>query len=124
MKEGYNSVISLNDLLLKVNIGVTNEERDRPQDIKISFKLFYKDYPEGCLTDEINETDCYHKISEIASEYCKNNEVKLLEYICFGLHKKIRKVVAEDVKIWVKIEKCNPPIAGMLGGTSFEYADF
>jgi dihydroneopterin aldolase len=124
MKEGYNSIVSLNDLLLKVNIGETKKERDIQQDKKIRFKLFYKNYPEGCITDEITETDCYHKIAEISSNYCHNNNVRLLEYLCFGLHKKIREVVASDVKIWVKIEKCNPPIAGMLGGTSFEYADF
>jgi len=124
MKEGYNSVVSLNDLLIKANIGVTNEERDVPQDVKISFKLFYKDRPEGCKTDNIEDTVCYHKIANIVSNYCKVNKVSLLEYLCFELHKKIREVAPDNIKIWLKAEKCNPPIEGMLGGACFEYADF
>jgi dihydroneopterin aldolase len=124
MKEGYNSVVSLNDMQLKMNIGVTSEERDLPQDIKVSFKFFYKEFPMGCNTDNIDDTVCYHKVSDIVSNYCKSNKVKLLEYLCFKLHKEIKKITPDDVTLWIKIEKCHPPIEGMLGGTSFEYADF
>ncbi|MDA0781705.1 MAG: dihydroneopterin aldolase [Rickettsiales bacterium] len=124
MKEGYNSVISLEGLLLKVNIGITEQERDIPQDIKISLKFFYKDFPSGCNTDNIADTVCYHKIADIVTSYCKSNKVKLLEYLCLGLHRKIRLIAPEDVVIWIRVEKCNPPIDGMLGGTSFEYGDF
>jgi dihydroneopterin aldolase len=124
MKEGYSSVVSLNDLMMKVNIGVTEEERNTVQDIKISFKLFFKTPPLACETDDLNDTVCYHKISGIVEEHCKANKVKLLEYLCLQLHKRVREVVDSSIKIWIKIEKCNPPIEGLVGSTSFEYCDF
>lgn len=124
MKDGYNYVVSLNDLLIKANIGVTAAEREIPQDIKISFKLLFNKMPKACETDDIADTVCYHEIAQIALSHCNNEKVKLLECLCFGLYKKIRNVVASDIKIWIKTEKCNPPIEGMLGGTCFEYSDF
>ena len=124
MKEGYNSVISLDELLLKVHLGITEKEQSVPQDVKISFKFFYKDFPAGCNTDNIADTVCYNKTADIVTSYCKNNKVKLLEYLCLELHKKIRKILPDNVVLWIKVEKCHPPIEGMLGGASFEYADF
>ena len=124
MKEGYNSVISLNDLLLKVHIGITEGEQNIPQDVNISFKFFYKDFPAGCNSDNITDTICYNKTANIVTSYCKNNKVKLLEYLCFELHKEVRKTVPDNVVVWIKVEKCDPPIEGMTGGASFEYADF
>ncbi|MCE3231965.1 MAG: FolB domain protein [Rickettsiaceae bacterium] len=123
MKE-FSSVISLNDLLLKVNLGVTEEERNVKQDIKISFKLFFKNPPKACESDSLEETICYHDISRIVDQHCHESKVKLLEYLCFQLHKEVRKIVSEDIKIWIKVEKCNPPIEGLIGTTSFEYSDF
>jgi dihydroneopterin aldolase len=123
MHQQYSSVISLNDFHAKVNIGVTEKERNTVQDIKISFKLFFKVPPFACETDDLNDTVCYHKISGIVAEYCKANKVKLLEYFCMQLHKQVRQVVDSSIKIWIKVEKCNPPIEGLVGTTSFEYCD-
>lgn len=124
MNKGYNSVISLNDLLIKVNLGVTEEERKKLQDIKISFKLFFNSLPKACESDDLNDTVCYHKISNIAHEHCKSNSVHLLEHLCYEIYKKVRKEIDGGAKIWIKVEKCNPPIEGLVGSTSFEYSDF
>ncbi len=124
MNNGYNSVISLNDLLIKANLGVTKEERDQLQDIKISFKLLFEKLPKACQTDKLSDTICYHKISNIAYEHCQTNKVHTLEYLCYELYKKVRNEIENNAKIWIKVEKCNPPIEGLVGSTSFEYSDF
>jgi dihydroneopterin aldolase len=124
MKKFFNSVVSLDSLQMKVNLGVTEEERNVAQDVKISFKLYFETPPKACYSDELKDTICYHEIANIAREHCTGNHVKLLEYLCMQLHAKVRKVVAESIKIWIKVEKCNPPIKGLMGSTSFEYCDF
>jgi dihydroneopterin aldolase len=123
MTKSYNSIVTLNDLLLKANIGVTEVERSCKQDLRLSFKLYFKDKPKACDTDKIEDTICYHEIANIALQYCSENDVKLLEYLCYGLYKKIKSKIGKKVNIWIKIEKCSPPIEGILGGTSFEYSD-
>jgi dihydroneopterin aldolase len=120
---GFSSSISLNDLRLMVNLGVTAHERDVKQEINVSFKFFFKKQPGACETDDIDDTVCYHKISDAVKGYCEFGQFKLLEYMCNGLYNKIRADIARDIKIWIRIEKCNPPIYGLLGSTSFESTD-
>ncbi len=123
MKKAYNSIISLNHLMLKVNLGVTEEERKIPQDVKLDFKIYLKDAPKACESDDINDTICYHEVTKIVEKFCHNQEFKLLEYMCFNLHKKIKKIFNKNVRLWIRVEKCKPPIDNLLGTTSFEYSD-
>lgn len=120
---GFSSIVSLSDLNLLINLGVTEHERHSKQAVNISFKFFFKQKPKGCETDNIEDTVCYHDVSNTVKEYCDNKEFKLLEYMCNGLYRAIRMLTPSDVKIWIKIEKCSPPIDGLIGSTSFEYTD-
>jgi dihydroneopterin aldolase len=123
MQSRYCSVVSLDDLLVQMNIGVGEEERSEKQDIKMSFKLFYQNMPKACETDNIEDTNCYHEIYKVTHDYCSKNTLKLLEFLCFQVHRKIREITAKDIKIWVRAEKCKPPIDNFSGTTSFEYSD-
>ncbi|MDB2414796.1 dihydroneopterin aldolase [Rickettsiales bacterium] len=119
----YRSVISTNKLRLKMNIGVGEDERKTPQDMDISFKFFYKNPPKACQSDDINDTICYDNVIKIIKNCCCNKTYKLLEYTAYQLYKAIREETAEDIKIWIRVEKCNPPIDEVMGSTSFEYCD-
>jgi len=123
LNAGFSSTISLNDLRLSVNLGVSAVERDVKQEINVSFKFFFKHQPKACGTDDIKDTVCYHEISDAVKKYCQGGEFKLLEYMCSGLYNAIRASINPDIKIWIRIEKCNPPIDGLLGSTAFEYTD-
>ncbi len=120
---GFASVISLNDLKILINLGVSKKERSKEQEVNISFKFFFLDKPEGCVTDNIKDTICYHQISDIINNFCKEKEFNLLERLCISLFNTIRPEIHESVKIWIQIEKCNPPIKNLNGTTSFEYTD-
>ncbi len=120
---GFSSVISLNDLRVYINLGVGEDERKNVQEVNISFQFLSKEQPRGCITDDINDTVCYHKISETIKNYCGNKEFKLLEFLCNGLYNEIKKITPPAMKIWVKVEKCKPPIDNLIGATSFEYTD-
>ncbi len=119
----YSSVIELNDLRLKVNLGVGEEERSKAQDVMVNLKFFSENKPGACISDNINDTICYHKMSDLVKEFVREKEFKLLEYLCYEMYQSLRKYVGQETKIWIKIEKCNPPIENLLGSTSFTYSD-
>lgn len=123
MLNKYSSIISLDNMKVSMSIGLSDEERSEKQDIILSFKLFYNKPPKACETDNIDDTSCYYQIYKIADNYCNNNSIKLLEHLCYELYKQIRKVVNDDIKIWVKAEKCKPPIDNFFGTSSFEFTD-
>lgn len=123
MKEGYNSVVSLNDLLLKVNLGVADNEMNTPQDVLVSFKLFFKDIPTACESDNIDEAICYYEISKLIKNYCEGKSFRLLEYLCFQLYKEIKSTIGNSAKLWIRVDKCKPPVEDLKGTTSFEYGD-
>ncbi len=123
LPSGFSSVISLNDLRVYINLGVGEDERKNPQEVNISFRFFSKQPPNGFVTDDIKDTVCYHEISNAIKNYCEKKEFKLLEYLCNGLYKEVRATIPYTMRIWVKAEKCNPPIDNLMGSTSFEYTD-
>lgn len=123
MDNKYSSVLSLTELKLQVSLGVTEEEREKPQNIKVCFKLFFSEVPKACFSDEIKDTFCYYEIANAVEDYCKNKEFNLLEYLCYQLHGIVRQVVDKNIKIWIRVIKCDPPIAKVEGVTSFEYND-
>ena len=120
---GFSSIISLNNLILSVNLGVTEDERKTPQKISVSFKFYMKGIPKSCETDNIEDTVCYAEMAELVKQHCSKKDFKLLEYLCYFLYEEIRKKIDPEVKIWVGVEKCDPPIEGLVGSTSFEYTD-
>lgn len=109
--------------MVLVNLGVSDGERNTKQEVNVSIKLFFKNAPKGCVTDSIKDTVCYFEISNAIKEFCNKGSFKLLEYLCHGLYGEIRKGVPEDIKIWIRVEKCNTPIDDLLGSTCFEYTD-
>lgn len=122
----YKSIISLNDIDIKVKIGVGDEERSVAQDIKIFFKIGFEDTPKPCLSDDVADTVCYYKITKIIKNYCNSHEFNLLEYLCFQLYQEIKNNIDSDLSagVWVKVVKCRPPIEDFNGTATFELGDF
>lgn len=121
--QNYRSVITLNNLSAMVKLGLHNQERSEPQEILISLKFYFSDKPKGCLTDNIEDTICYYEASEIITNLIRNREFKLIEHIGHELYSVLRAEIDKTVKIWVKIDKLNPPIENLKGSASFEYSD-
>lgn len=123
MLEKYKASVALNNLRIRAHIGVTDKEQNELQDIDVSFRIYFPGIPKACLSDDINDTICYHQMSEIIRKYCAENRVRLLEYLCYQLHTKIKESIEIPAAVWVKVDKCNPPIKNFSGNTSFEYGE-
>lgn len=119
----YSSIISIDSLNIKAHIGLTEEERAKPQDIMVHVKLYLPKIPDACLNDNIDDTICYFKICKIIKSFCRDTECKLLEYLTYQLYMQIRASLNKDVKIRIRTDKCKPPIKDLCGAASFEYSD-
>jgi len=103
---------TINNLILSLNIGLFEEERATPQPISISVKIFFKDIPKGCVSDEIEGTICYDKICQKIKEIANKKEYKLLEHLCHEIFIQIKQLITPH-KISVSVTKLTPPVSGL-----------
>ena len=116
-------VTSLHDLKLSLHLGVTVEERKKPQTIKATFKLYQSTNSECCNNDDSKEYICYADLAVKIREYCNSREFKLLEYLCFQVYKLIKSNIPKSVHVYVMIEKLDPKIEGSKCIAKCEYSD-
>ncbi|WP_085907291.1 dihydroneopterin aldolase [Kiloniella majae] len=69
--------LTVRDLTLSCNIGLTEEERLRPQRLKVNLELTLNPLP--VLKDEIDETINYGTLVKKVRNVCLQTKVKLLE---------------------------------------------
>ncbi|WP_158090210.1 dihydroneopterin aldolase [Kiloniella majae] len=69
--------LTVRDLTLSCNIGLTEEERLRPQRLKVNLELTLNPLP--VLNDEIDETINYGTLVKKVRNVCLQTKVKLLE---------------------------------------------
>lgn len=119
--EGF-LVTSLEELVIDIRIGVSEEERSNPQSIRISFILYQRNL-EDFQKDEPESYNCYAKISNKIRDYCKSNSFKLIEYLCLQLHKLIKDNVMDGTLAYVSIEKCDIKYDGLRFNAKAEYSD-
>lgn len=117
------NVLALNDLRLKVYLGVPDAERAELQEISISFRVYYKSLPKACKTDSPYGMTCYFELAESIKGLCDAKEFNTLEYLAYFLYESLKKEMDETIKFRICVEKCNPPVEGVLGTTSFECGD-
>jgi dihydroneopterin aldolase len=118
-----NIILSLTNYSTLIRIGVTENERLIPKKVTFNIKFFFSKLPLSCNNDELNDTICYNHIAQIINLYCENNEVKLIEKLCFDIFNLLRAEVNSNIKIWIKIIKHNPLTDNSLQQAEFEFSD-
>jgi len=92
----YNQKITLKDIKANIHIGVTEEERQKRQEILITLELIpIIDSPPK--NDSIEETVNYSKIREEVLEISNSRSFNLLETLCW--------VIADNIKNNFKVEQ-------------------
>jgi dihydroneopterin aldolase len=62
MSNHSNCSITLKKLKLSLKIGISEEEKSCKQEIYITIQLFLNQLPNGCITDNIDDTLCYAEL--------------------------------------------------------------
>lgn len=126
----YLAALSINTLRLQVRLGVGEPERQNPQPVELGVRFYFTSLPSCTQNDLSSDFICYDKICSSLIRYIEQREFHLIEYLCLDIHREIRGYLeaqlgehAQDVKLWIRVHKCEAPVAQMIGGASFVYSD-
>jgi 7,8-dihydroneopterin aldolase/epimerase/oxygenase len=118
------SSLKLNELIVQIKLGISEQEREVPQNVHIGIELKFNTPPKACITDNIEDTVCYSKIAKKIIGTCQDKEYQLIEFLCQEVFSLIRSDLESSTKIKISITKLNPPIVGIATSVNFEYSDF
>jgi FolB domain-containing protein len=118
----YNNVLRLNAVRLGVRLGCEKEERAQLQHVQVDVAFFAPALSAPAIEDK-GDFICYDKVSQALEAMCKDKEFRLIEYLCKEMYDKVRHMTPEEVKISLRVTKCQIPVPFVLGGASFAYTD-
>lgn len=118
----YNNVLRVNRIRLGTRLGCEKEERAQAQHVEVDLAFYAPALAEPSLADK-GDFICYDKISNALEAECKQNEYRLIEYLCLQLFNTVRSMTPQEVKIALRVTKCQIPVSFVLGGASFSYTD-
>ena len=105
--------ISLKDLNFYSNHGVMPEENVLGNRFIVSVSIVIP-YKPGMEKDDLASTVSYAELYKIVEDEMKRTK-KLLETVALKIVERIRNEYPEVIKGEISIEKCVPPIPGMIG---------
>ena len=112
---------TIEKLAIEVFLGVTAEERNKPQTVWFDLSWQCPIVPAGCYSDKIADTHCYGTLSQLLIDYCKSNTFNLIEHLGWKCYEFCQTHLPPHTRIHLVVFK-KPPIAN-LDRVSFEIRD-
>jgi len=112
------SALILEDLKLRLNIGVSAAERNKKQIVILQIKIIFKKPSLACITGKITDTICYAILIKKIQQFCKNKKFTLIEELGMLLLLMLKKNIPKNCKLFVRVEKQQP--LGELARSVFE----
>ena len=80
-----NNILKINEYELFVYCGVNEGERKRKQRVLLSVEIYFPIIPKASITDNINDTICYHNVCDKLKEFDGKtfNTIEALTYKIF-----------------------------------------
>lgn len=116
------AVMIINDLEFLVRLGWSEKERQKKRRVLLNVTIHFKKAPRACLTDQLDDTLCYHQLSMLLQEKIGNRTFKLIEYLAQDVYSFIKKEVPKNTAVTVSVVKY-PKIKGLKGGVCFHYGE-
>jgi len=104
----YNHALILEDLKLKLHLGVTRAERSKKQTILLQIKIIFSKPPLACTTRKISDTICYAILIKKIQEFCKNKKFILIEELGTQLFLLVKKNIPKNCKLHLCLTKQRP----------------
>lgn len=118
----YTNCLRVHRIALAVRLGFGKEERVTPQPVEVDVSFFFPAVTEASKSDN-GDFICYDKLSHAFKDLCADREFKLIEFLCMELYQVARKAAPPEVKITLRLTKCEVPVEFIHGGASFTYTD-
>jgi FolB domain-containing protein len=122
----YASSFSINRLRLKARLGVGEAERAAPQPVELSVRWYFAQEPD-CVSNDNGEFIDYAGLSQRLSKAIETREFRLIEFMARELFTIARDYIddhgGKDIKLWLKLTKCQPAVPDLQEGASFILCD-
>jgi dihydroneopterin aldolase len=109
-------VISITDIRLMTRIGVTEEERSRPQPVLVSVEID-ADLSRARSSDDLSDTVDYHGVITEVAALVGSSDVRLLEHLADKIANEIARMNLVS-GVTVQVRKESPPIEEDVGAIS------
>ncbi len=103
-----NCALILEDLKLKLHLGVTAVERRKKQDVLLQIKIIFAKPPLACKTGNLSDTICYDMLIKKIQKFCENKEFILIEKLGTQLFLLLKKNIPKSCKLHLRIAKQRP----------------
>jgi dihydroneopterin aldolase len=110
--------IEISGLSLFTHVGVTAAEREVGQRLLLDIRIDVGDC-DATITDRIEDTIDYGQVCEAANLVAQQRSYKTLERLCTAIADRLLERY-EDLAVWVKAAKPEPPLPLPVGEVSVE----
>jgi dihydroneopterin aldolase len=80
------SILTINDLSLKVKLGWPDNERKESQTVSLDVKIKFSHLPIACQTDRLEDTLCYSSLVDSIHVGLQNKSFHLIEYLSHEIY--------------------------------------
>ena len=113
------SKIQLDELEIQLHLGVSEEEREKPQSVWISLTFEFLALPESTSSALISGTVNYSSLSKLLKSEFNGSNIKTIEYMGFRAFNLVSEEIDRVGRLTLSIRKF-PSISGLKGGALFE----
>lgn len=115
----FSSQLSIEELSYQVSLGVSEQERSKPQDVFISVTLRFPTLPMACESDLLKNTVCYSDIEKKMAALCESKSFSTIENLAFLCLKQVETLCSAGTHLTLKVHKINPPLGRKSKGATF-----
>ncbi len=116
--------ILINDLRIWIHLGCGEAEKENAQLVSFNIELIFKTPPGSLITDNLDDTVCYLKLTQAIQNLCKERRFNLIEHLAHEVSQTLVTLLTGKniAELKIAVHKLAPPVPGVHGGVIFTYA--
>lgn len=121
MQAQEGSIMKINEYELFIYCGVNENERKSKQRILLSVEIYFPNFPKASITDNINDTICYHNLCNKLEGF-NGKTFKTIEALTYKIFAFLRDIY-EPHHLRLQVDKF-PNIKNLKGSASFSVLSY
>jgi dihydroneopterin aldolase len=118
--------LTIPEIILFPRLGLGETERLSPQKVSLLLRVVFDQPPGACLSDDINETLCYHTLRDDFRALVASKHYKLIEHLAEALLEATTRLIETrhlaPATVQMHLHKIAVPLADVPHGAVFSLA--
>lgn len=113
--------IAIEGFELQLYIGCSPQEQETRQPVAIDIWILFPKPPLGCISDDLKDTICYVRCTDIIRQELFDEKFHLIEYLAARIHKVLKKELPMQLQIVVRVGKVRSAVPDVKKHIRFTY---